>query len=159
MAFTSDIHYSGSDGQHHVSLRINGNDRKVPLYDRIGNDMKRHHGDMWVYSISSFGFPSGYPFTCLTSWDIYSVQIHAGSNDGWNIASIVTLVASNDHVELLTTDFNVDRWVDADGNEEHKVFELTRAASQTDEVMKMSVAKLLSGDVSAMRVNPSKLQY
>ncbi len=116
-------------------------------------------GDMWVYPIAAFGFPSGYPFNCLTIKDITSVQIRAYSNDGWNIGSIVTLVASNSHIELLTTDLNVNRWIDYNSKKEHKVFSLTRATSQTDEVMKMNVAKLLSGDVSAMRVNPSKLQY
>ncbi len=156
MAFTSDLHYAASDDHPKVSLRINGNDRTLSLYDRIRDDMTYSHGDMWAYSISSFGFPSGYPFDCLTSWDIYSVKIHADGNDGWNIGSIVTLVASNDHIELLTADFHVNRWIDGNDRREYKSFELTQAAYQTDEVMKMSAAKL-SGDVSAMRFNPRKL--
>ncbi len=159
MAFTAISTDAGSDGSHYVSLRIDGFNRKVFLYDRYGDDMAKKRGDMWVYNIAAFGFPSGYQFTCISSWDIDSVEIRAYSNDGWQISSIVTLVASKNHIELLTTDFNVDRWIDYNGNEEDKVFELTRATSQTDEVLKMNVAKLLSGDVSAMRFNPSKLQY
>ncbi len=174
MAFTDKTYAidAGSDGTHKVTLRINGYDRTLFLYDRYGDDMKLGKGDMWVYPISSFGFPSGYPFDCLTSWDIYSVKIRAYSIDGWKIGSIVTFVASNSHVEPLTIDLDVNRWIDYNSKPEYKVFELTRAtsqtdevlnmaqaASQTDEVLKMSDAKLLSGDVSAMRINPRKLQY
>ncbi len=104
-------------------------------------------------------FASGPSSTCLKIRDIDSVQIHAYSNDGWNIGSIVTLVANKNHIELLTVDFNVNRWIDGNGYPEDKAFSLTRATSQTDEVLKMSVAKLLSGDVSAMGFNPGKLQY
>ena len=49
-----------------------------------------------------------------------------GSNDGWNIESIVTFaVVDLNNWELTSADFNVYQWIDGDDAEAHKEFTLS----------------------------------
>ncbi len=122
MAFTSDLKYAGSDGQHNVEVRIKGMSQHRPLYNRPGDDYKRNKGDFWEYSFSDFGFTD----SCIQIGDFRYIEITEGGNDGWNIASIVTLVEdSSGGVQVVTTDIGVNRWIDGDGKQEHRRFRLT----------------------------------
>ena len=58
---------------------------------------------------------------------LVKVYIIEGSNDGWNIDSIVTLVGAGGHFQVLTQDLDVNRWIKGDGHHTHRRFELTFA--------------------------------
>ena len=126
MAFTSGIEDAGAadnDG-HAVEIVAAGDMRSMELYNRNGDDYSRNKGDLWKYNIASFNFPS----SCVTISDIQRVSIIENSNDGWNIASIVTLVGADGCFQVLTKDLDVNRWID--GNNEdtsRRSFELTFA--------------------------------
>ena len=122
MAFTSGRKNAESDGRHTVEIRARGYVRKLRLYDRPGNDYAKHKGDLWKINIASFSFPF-----CLTISNIQRVSIIESSNDGWNIDSIVTLVGSRGHFEVLTQNLDVNRWIDGNGQPSHKRFTLTFA--------------------------------
>ena len=43
------------------------------------------------------------------------MAVDANEDDGWNIGSIVTLIQDTDNgIQLLTQDFDVDHWVDSE---------------------------------------------
>ena len=70
--------------------------------------------------LDDFGFAG-----CIRKKDIQGIAILADDNDGWNINSIVTYVAANEHSrELSSVDFCVDRWVDQNNESERKRFDL-----------------------------------
>ncbi len=125
MAFTSAIRHGGSDAGHAVEIVIAGHHvRNVRLYDRPGDDMLQHKGDLWKINFSAFGFPDA----CIRISEIIRVSIIESSNDGWNIESIVTLVKdSGGRIGTLTQNLDVNRWIDGDGHHTHRRFELTRA--------------------------------
>ena len=113
MGFTSGIHFGGTDSRHSVELQVNGHARSLQLHDRPGNDALENKGDLWTYSISSFKFPE----SCVTVEEINKVSI---------IETIVTIVQDeSDGYQLLTRDFDVNRWIDGDGPTSHRQFELT----------------------------------
>ena len=47
MAFTSGVANAGSDAGHTVEIQASGVVRNLQLYDRPGNDMLSHKGDLW----------------------------------------------------------------------------------------------------------------
>ena len=122
MAYTSDKLFSGSDQKHRIEIQANGLTKTEDLPDLPENDFSPSKGDLWKLSISSyFGFTG-----CITKNDIQSIAILAGSNDGWNIDSIVTYVASSEHDwELSSVDLDVDRWIDQNSKSSYKGFQLT----------------------------------
>ena len=47
------------------------------------------------------------------------MAVVANGNDGWNIGSIVTLIRDTAKgIQLLTQDFDVDRWIDNEEGEQ-----------------------------------------
>ena len=123
MAFTSHHAHAGSDAGHAVEIRANNHVRHIRLYDRPGDDMLSHKGDLWKINIADFHFSD----PCITINEIQNVYIVERSNDGWNIESIATFVRdSNGGVQVLTQDLDVFRWIDGDGHHTHTRFELTK---------------------------------
>ena len=124
MVFTSGLMTESTRAAaHSVELQASGHVRNLRLYDRPGDDARRHKGDLWTFSMLDFGIPN----MCITIGDIRRVSIIEGSNDGWHIDSIVTIV--KDLVggyELLTRDFGANRWIDGNSNSTYRRFELTR---------------------------------
>lgn len=124
MAYTSDLRYAGSDNSHAIELTFMADGQTevqtVPLYNLPGDDYFKNKGDLWVFDISAFSE------SCVTVGNIESVSIVADSNDGWNIASIVTLVRDAEGKDqLLTSDFGVNRWIDGDSVASAERFELS----------------------------------
>jgi len=121
MAFTSGLKYAGADRSHNIEINVKGTARHLPLYNLPGDDYKRNKGDLWIYDFSQFGFG------CVKIQDIDYVEITEGSNDGWNIASIVTLVeGARGGTQALTADLSVNRWVDGNGEPSERYFKLTK---------------------------------
>ena len=124
MAATSGILNAGSDTHHTVEVQTIGYVRNLRLYNRPGNDMLEHKGDLWKINFADFHFPD----TCITIGEIRRVSILEAANDGWNIDSIVTLVKdSRGGIQVLTQDLDVNRWIDGDAHHSHRRFELTFA--------------------------------
>ena len=122
MAYTSDKLFSGSDQKHRIEMQANELTKTAGLPDLPENDFSPSKGDLWKLSISDhFGFTS-----CITKRDIQGIAILAGSNDGWNIDSIVTYVASSeDDWKLSSVDLDVNRWIDQNSKLSYKRFQLT----------------------------------
>ena len=124
MAFTSDVSSGGSDTSHTVEVQTSGQVRNLRLYNRPGDDMLAHKGDLWKINFSDFHFPN----SCIRINEIRRVAILEAANDGWNIDSIVTLVKdSYGGIQVLTQDLDVNRWIDGNGHYSHRRFELTFA--------------------------------
>ena len=111
LAYTSGLNHAGADKDHKIQLQVNGLAKTKILPDLPANDYFPSKGDLWKLSLRSFfGFHS-----CVKIGDIESINIIAGSNDGWNIDSIVTFaVYDKSYWEVTSEDFNVNRWVDTD---------------------------------------------
>ena len=88
----------------------------MDLYDRPGNDYTSNKGDLWELSLSS---------GCIKISEIQRVSVIENGNDGWNIESIVTLVSDSTNIQVLTQNFDVNRWIDGDGDASHRQFDLT----------------------------------
>ena len=123
MAFTSGINNAQSNTAHAVEILAGGHARNLRLYNRPGDDYAKHKGDLWKYNIASFCFP----FSCLTISDIKEVSIIERSNDGWNIASFVTLVEAGGSFQVLTQNIGVNHWIDGNGHHTRRRFKLAFA--------------------------------
>ena len=110
MAFTSDLSGASSDTSHSIQLQYNGAVKTMALYDRPGDDYMSNKGDFWELGLSG----------CIKIRDLQRVSIIASGNDGWNIESIVTLVSDSLNIQVLTQNFDVDRWIDGDGPSSHR---------------------------------------
>lgn len=54
------------------------------------------------------------------------VSVIENGNDGWNIKCIVTLVSnSTNNIQVLTQNFDMNRWIDGDGDASHRQIDLT----------------------------------
>ena len=122
MAFTSNLNWASSDSSHRIELRYNRGVKTMDLYNRPGDDYLSNKGDLWELSLSG----------CIRLPEIQSVSIIANGNDGWNIGSIVTLVSDPVNIQLLTRDFDINRWIDGDGASSHRRFDLTLSRSQVN---------------------------
>ena len=111
MAFTSGLSHAGSDTGHRIQIQLNRIVRTLQLSDRPGDDYAANKGDLWDIDLSSFGFSDD----CIKIPEIQRVSIIASGNDGWNIATIVTLVSDSSNYQVLTEDFGVNHWIDGDG--------------------------------------------
>ena len=120
MAFTSGIRHGGSDRGHGVEVRVDGVTGVKTLPDLPGNDYYPHKGDLWKISFRN----DLHFYSCVTKGDIESIAITENSNDGWNIETIVTFVKHGNNFQLATENFNVNRWIDGDGQYSHRRFEL-----------------------------------
>ena len=125
MAFTSGASHAGSDTSHSIQVQLGGHKvGTLQLYDRPGDDMLGNKGDLWKINFSDFHLLK----SCITIDDIKKVSIVESGNDGWNIDSVVTLVKDfQGRVQILTQDLDVYRWIDGDGSQSHKHFDLTFA--------------------------------
>ena len=121
-AFTSDVLYSEFNTSHNIAVLAKGIQSTIKLPDLPRGKFQKGVGDFWKLSIESdFGFT-----TCITLYDIQSISIVGASDNGWNIGSISTFAAvSSDCWECLSADYNVDRWIDGDGDDEHLEFALS----------------------------------
>ena len=110
MAFTDNVLGAGSDDQHSVEVEISqGEQQRLGLPDRPGDDYLEDKGDLWTIDISDFSFSD----TCVTIEEIRRVSIVARDNDNWIIESIMTYVVYSNRVsQALTTDFHVHRRID-----------------------------------------------
>ena len=124
IAFTSGIINGQSDTDHSIQLESNGVVRTVLLYNRPGDDYQSHKGDLWNMQFSSFHFSD----SCIRISEIQRVSLVESSNDGWNIQTIITLVsAGSNRLQVLTQDFNVNRWIDGDRDLSYRRFDLSFA--------------------------------
>ena len=126
IAFTSGLPSSESDTGHSIQLESNGVVQTRSLYDRPGDDYLANKGDLW-----SFSFQSSFGLSCIRISDIDRVSIVENGNNGWNIETIVTLVSdSSSHLQVLTRDFDVNRWIDGDEDASHRRFDLSFAGNK-----------------------------
>ena len=125
MAFTSGITNAQSpdDDPHGVEILAAGHVRHLKFYNLPGDDYSRNKGDLWEYNIASLEFP----FSCLTICKIKRVYIIEGSDDAWNIDSIVILAGADGNSQVLTQDLDVNRWIEEGDNQTLSRFELTFA--------------------------------
>ena len=103
-------------------MRAKGLESTQTLPDLAKGNFEQGVGDLWKLSIKKF-----FNFdTCITLSDIESISIVAASDDGWNIASIFTYaVVDAECWQLISADYDVNQWVDGDGNDEHEEFVLS----------------------------------
>ena len=125
MAFTSDITdaQSPDSDRHAVEILAAGQVRHLKFTNLPGDDYSRNKGDLWEYDIARLDFP----FSCLTICKIKKVYIIEGSDDAWNIDSIVTLVGAGGNSQVLTQDLDVNRWIEEGENQTRTRFELNFA--------------------------------
>ena len=127
-----------SDTSHSVQLESNGVMQTRSLYNRPGDDYLTNKGDLW-----SFNFQSSFGFNCIRISDIDRVSIVENANDGWNIETIVTLVSdSSNRLQVLTRDFDVNRWIDGDGAASHRRFDLSFAGNKLYNVIDFIKSRL-----------------
>ena len=126
MAFTSGLGGAESDTSHSIQIQLNGIVRTVTLYDSPGDDFVANKGDIWTIGLSSFGFSD----SCIRIPEIQRVSIIASGNDGWNIATIVTLVSDSSYYQVLTEDFGVNHWIDGDSYSSQRRFDLNFAGTK-----------------------------
>ena len=124
MAFTSDLKWASSQSSHRIEIQYNGGVKTMDLYDRPGDDYMSNKGDLWELSLPTSG--------CIRLSDVQKVSIVENGNDGWNIGSIVTLVSDSRNIQMLTRDFDVNRWIDGDGDASHRRFVLTLSLSEVN---------------------------
>ena len=121
MAFTTGNQYAGSDNSPSIKLDLtNHDDDDVTLPDNKGDDMLENKGDLWKIPISHFSFNR----QCLTKDDVIKVTLINGGNDGWQIASVITMLCYGDNCDLLTANLGVNRWLDGDQNYQDREFTL-----------------------------------
>ena len=121
MAYTSNLQNAGSDSSHRISLQVKGSTSTKSLPNLPGDDYSPHLGDLWKLDLDNFfGFTG-----CIRINDINSISILEGSNDGWNIDSIVTFaVVDQNSWELISADFDVFQWIDGDSEANEREFTL-----------------------------------
>lgn len=122
MAFTSGLENAESDTSHSIEVQIiNGDVHRIQLYDRPGDDYAFYKGDLWKIAFY-------FTVECIRLSEIQRVSIIESGNDNWNIDSIITLVRdSANRSVVLTQDINVNCWIDSNGADSFRHFELTFA--------------------------------
>jgi len=122
MAFTSGYRYAGSNSLHQVEMDIEGKAYRAVLPNLPRDDYQTHKGDMWKMGLKYHFKVNG----CIKPEDVKNITIVEGSNDGWNIDSIVTYFVYTREYSPATVDLDVFRWVDGNAKDSHKRFELTK---------------------------------
>jgi len=123
MAFTSGYKHAGANSLHQAEIYVNGKMYRTRLPDLPRDDYQSHKGDMWKMGLR-YNFGVG---GCVKPEDVQSIAIVEGSNDGWNIDSIITyFVYSKDYSQPATVDLDVYRWIDGNQKDFMKRFELTK---------------------------------
>ncbi|XP_065895374.1 uncharacterized protein [Dysidea avara] len=112
MAFTSALPDAASNHAKFIGIKANGKSDKnsfalLELPNLPGDDYKGNKGDFWKVYI---------PYSeCVTAEDIGEISIANSGSDGWNIDSVVTFVASDQHPlqwQLSSVDLGVNQWID-----------------------------------------------
>ena len=90
-------------------LKAKGQTSIKNLPDLPRDDFEPQKGDLWKLHIKDFfGFDD-----CITEKDVDGITIVQGSNDGWNIDSIVTFVVADQYYwELSSVDLDINQWID-----------------------------------------------
>ena len=106
MAFTSGVRRAGSDRDHRIFVRASEMRRSARLLpDLPGNDYECNKGHLCKLPIAFLGDAG-----CIKLHDVRSVVLMGGSEDGWNIDSVVTFVISEDYYWALL-DSDVFQWI------------------------------------------------
>lgn len=93
------------------------------------NDYIKLKGDLWELNFNSSGGPYGLGFEdCVRLKEIRGVSIEEGSDDGWMIESILTLVCGAGQCVLLTLDLHIERWIDGNSGQYARCYKLTAVA-------------------------------
>ena len=93
---------------------------RLPL--KGAGDKRRNRSFMWTINIKDFNLAD----KCISREEIKNVAIVATGVDGWNIATITTFLEDAfENMHFLTEDINVFRWIDADGDDRRRTFDLT----------------------------------
>ena len=97
----------------------------APLSDLPGDQADPGKGDLWRLSMADFGIKYWYP----TRNSIQSFAIVKGSNDGWLIDSVITVLKDayapgHPNYEVATVDMEKHQWVDGDDATAHLRFDL-----------------------------------
>lgn len=80
---------------------------------------------MWKLYFHDTGDHYGLGFEgCVERRHLRSIGIEEGSDDGWWIESILTLVCSDGMCMLLSIDLHVNRWIDGNSGPEARCFML-----------------------------------
>ena len=121
LAQTSNVVSAGTIGDHKIALQANGQLKTIILPSPSGG-LVQNKGDLWKLSLETdFGFTD-----CITVKHIENMALLENSNDGWHIDSIVTFLVVNPYYWALSSaDFDVNRWVDKNGDPTAKQFILT----------------------------------
>ena len=121
LAHTSNVLYAGTNGDHKIALQAKGQ-LKTIILPRPSGGLVQNKGDLWKLSLETdFGF-----YDCVTVKQIENIALIENHSDGWNIDSIVTFLVVNPYYWALSSaDFDVNRWVDKDGDPLYKQFILT----------------------------------
>ena len=105
-----------------LEMTVGSEVKSLQLQMMSGNEFQRGKGDVWNFDMAEFGFSQ----SCIEVGDVDGLALVEGGTDGWKIASVVTLVTDDDgQVSLLSSDTGADRWIDGNGGEERRRFDLT----------------------------------
>ena len=92
----------------------------VHLPNLTGDKYTKNKGDLFKIPMRCFKF-----YWCISPEDISKISIVADSNDEWNINSIVATGITFIGVDkFLSADINVYKWIDSDGSDADKRFDL-----------------------------------
>lgn len=121
MAFTSGNKYAFTRNPPIVELLVGDKAKGMVLPDLPGETFIANKGDLWKINFSDFGFSD----MCITKGDIEQITLVETGTDGWQIDSIATFLKSGDSFTLLSSDMDVNRWVDGNQGVAFKRFSLS----------------------------------
>jgi hypothetical protein len=122
LAVTGDTEYSFTAHPPILEMIVGDEVGSVQLLPATGDEFQRGGGDLWRFKIAEFGFTQ----ECIEVDDVDGLALLPGGTDGWKIESIVTQVLTDDRENrVLSSDIGVDRWIDGNGGEERRRFDLT----------------------------------
>ena len=122
IAITGDTQNSFTRHPPFLEMTIGVETGSVQLQPVNGDEFERGRGAVWTFNTADFGFTD----RCIEVDDVDGLAVLEGGTDGWNIATIVTQVLDDDgDFSVLSSDIGVDRWIDGNGGEERKRFDLT----------------------------------
>ena len=122
MAFTGGTQNALTNHPPFIQLTVGGEIGMVQLPEVTGLEFQNDKGDLWAIDLNDFGLSSA----CIRQRDIEGIAVVEGGTDGWLIDSIVTFLLDEDgNFTLLSRDIDVDRWIDGNGGDERKRFDLT----------------------------------
>ena len=100
----------GASNGHEIEVKTARETKVIKLPSLPGTEYSLHKGDVWKLS-----FRNDFRFKyCVTLSNLEHIAIESDSDDGWNIASIITYVGIVDSSSIteFTRDIDVFRWVD-----------------------------------------------